>query len=103
MFLQVFRHAEALNLLLPEDRLHGLVGSEPLLLLRILQVILLQVVPQLLHYLRPRHLLALCCADDFGQLIRHVEGLLDASLLRRTHLHDLSKQVQTLKVNERTF
>ena len=52
MFLQVLRHAEALDLLLPKDGLHGLVGGEPLLLLRVLQVVLLQVVPQFLHYLQ---------------------------------------------------
>ena len=51
MFLQILGHAETLDLLLPEDGLHGLVRGEPLLLLRILQIVLLQIVPKLLHNL----------------------------------------------------
>ena len=94
MFLQVLRHAEALDLLLSEDGLHGLVGGEPLLLLRILQVVLLQVVPQFLHYLRTGDLLALSSADDLGQLTRHIEWLLDAFLLGRTHLHRLKVKLR---------
>ena len=68
-FLQVFRNAEALDLLLPEDRLHGLIGSEPLLPIGILQVFLLQVTPHPLDYLLPRDQLILFCADDLGQLV----------------------------------
>ena len=43
MFLEVLGHAETLYLLLPKDRLHGLVGGEPLLHLWVLEVLLLQI------------------------------------------------------------
>ena len=85
MFLQILGHREALDLLLPKDGLHGLVGGEPLLHLRVLKVVLLQVVPQLLHDLRPGHLLTLGGADDLGQLVRHIERSLKTFLLRGTH------------------
>ena len=52
MLLEELGHAEALDLLLPEDGLHGLVGGEPLLHLRVLQVLLLQIGPQLLDDLQ---------------------------------------------------
>ena len=51
MLLQILRHAKTFYFLLAENRLHGLVRSEPLLLIGVLQVVLLQIVPQLLHYL----------------------------------------------------
>ena len=38
VLLEVLGHAECLDLLLAEDRLHRLVGGEPLLVLRVLAV-----------------------------------------------------------------
>ena len=52
MLLQVFGHAEALDLLISKDGSHGLIRSEPLLGLRVLQTVLLDVVPDLLDTLQ---------------------------------------------------
>ena len=46
-----------------------------------LQVLFLEVCPQLLDHLRPRHLLALLGPDDLGKLRGDVEGHLKASQL----------------------
>ena len=81
MLLQVLGHAEALDLLLSKDWLHGLVGGKPLLVLRILQVVRLEVGPQLLDNLRSGDLLALIGADDLGQGSGDVQGSLQSGQL----------------------
>jgi hypothetical protein len=50
---QELGHPEGLDPLAAEDRLHELVRGEPLLVLRVLQVLLLEVGPQALHDLAP--------------------------------------------------
>ena len=52
MFLEVLGHAEGLDLLGSEHGGHGLVGGEPLLVLGILEVVLLQVGPETLDDLQ---------------------------------------------------
>ena len=52
--LQVLGHTETLDLLRPEDGSHGVIGSEPLLVLGILQVLLLEVGPETLGALKQR-------------------------------------------------
>ena len=54
VLLQVLAHGEALDLLNSKDRGHDLVGSEPLLVLRVLQVLLLQIGPEFLDTLNER-------------------------------------------------
>ena len=51
MLLQILGHAEALDPLSAEDRRHGRVGSEELLVLGILEVLLLEVGPESLDNL----------------------------------------------------
>ena len=46
MLLEVLAHAEALDPLVAEDGLHGVVGGEELLVLGVLEVLLLQVGPE---------------------------------------------------------
>ena len=92
MLLQVLGHTEALDLLVSKDGSHGLIRSEPLLVLRVLEFLLLQVGPEPLDtlnerervvicernawqgsYLRPRDLLSLLGPNDLGQLCGHIE------------------------------
>lgn len=54
MLLQVLGHAEALDLLISKDRSHGLIGSEPLLVGGVLELLLLQVGPEPLDALNER-------------------------------------------------
>ena len=54
VFLQVLGHAEALDLLISKDRSHGLVRGEPLLVLGVLELVLLQVGPEFLDTLQKR-------------------------------------------------
>ena len=95
-YLEVLGHAEAFDLLIAKDRSHGLVGREPLLVLRVLEILLLQVGPEPLDtlrreshnghwkqsgsYLRPRDLLTLLGPDDFCQLVGHVQLHLKESI-----------------------
>ena len=74
MSLEVLRHPESLDLLLSEDGLHGLVGSEPLLILGVLKVVFLQVSLQVLHNLRPAHLLILGKLEERGEIGGHLAG-----------------------------
>ena len=53
VLLEVLGHAEGLDLLVAEHGLHELVRGEVLLVLRVLQLLLLEVGPQPLHHLRP--------------------------------------------------
>ena len=54
MLLEVLGHPEAPDLLLSEDGSHGFIRSEPLLVLGVLEVVLLQVGPKLLDTLQKR-------------------------------------------------
>ena len=51
MLLQILGHAEGLDLLVSKDWSHRGVGGEPLFVLRVLQIFLLQVGPQSLDTL----------------------------------------------------
>merc|ERR1719500_964522 len=79
MLLQVLGHAKALLALLAKHWLHGLVRSEPLAILLVLKIFLLQVRPQLLHNLGSRNLFSFLGANDLGQGGRDVQGLLNPS------------------------
>ena len=59
MSLEMLGHPKRLLPLLPKDSLHLLVRGEPLLVLRVLELVLLEVGPQMLHHLRTGHLLLL--------------------------------------------
>ena len=77
---EVLGHGESLDLVLSEDLGHLLVGGEVLLVVRVLEVLLLEVGPQELHQLGPRRLLL---ADDGGELGAQLLGGGDSfSLLR---------------------
>ena len=52
MLLQVLGHAETLDLLSPKDGSHRLVRREPLLVLGVLELVLLQIGPEPLGALR---------------------------------------------------
>ena len=54
MLLEVLSHPEALDLLLSEDGSHGFIRGEPLLVLGVLEVVLLQVGPEFLDTLQKR-------------------------------------------------
>ena len=69
MLLKVLAHAEGLHPLVAEDGLHGGVGGEELLVLRVLEVLLLQVGPEPLDALRPRDLLPALGPDDGGEVL----------------------------------
>ena len=53
VLLEVLAHAEGLHPFVAEDGLHGGIGGEVLLVLRILEVLPLQVGPEPLDALRP--------------------------------------------------
>lgn len=65
-------HGEAPHSLCAKDLGHLLVGSEELLVLRILEIVLLEVGPQLLHALGPGCLLL---ANDIGKVSGQFHGL----------------------------
>ena len=52
MLLQILGHAEGLDLLVSKDGSHRGVGGEPLFVLGVLQILLLQVGPKSLDTLR---------------------------------------------------
>ena len=81
VLLEVLAHAEGLDPLIAEDWLHGVVGSEVLLVVRVLEVVLLEVGPEPLDHLRPGDLLSLLGTDDGGEVLGHVQLHVDASLL----------------------
>ena len=64
-------HGECTNAIRPEDLGHLLVRSEELLVLGVLQVVLLQVGPQLLDALGPGGFLL---ADDLGEVSGELHG-----------------------------
>ena len=51
--LEVFRHAKCPNPLLAKDWLHGFVRNKELFVLRVLQLLLLDVGPESLYHLGP--------------------------------------------------
>ena len=81
VLLEVLAHAECLDSLVTEDGLHFSVWGEELLVLRVLEVVLLQVGPEPLDDLGPGDLLPALGPDDGGELHGHVQLHVDASLL----------------------
>lgn len=77
---QELGHGEAAQPLAPEHLGHLLVRDEELLVLRVLEVVLLDVGPQLLDALGPGSLLL---PDDFRQVGRQLHGLGEAGSLAR--------------------
>ena len=63
-----------------ENRLHRLVGGEPLPSLVVLQVLLRDVSPKLLDHLQPGDLLSLLCANDLGQSVRDVSEAIEVQI-----------------------
>jgi len=59
MALEMFGHSKSLLPLLAKYGFHLFVWSEPLLVLGVLQLVFLEVSPQMLHHLRTGHLLLL--------------------------------------------
>jgi len=86
---QELGHGEAAQPLAPEHLGHLLVRDEELLVLRVLEVVLLDVGPQLLDALGPGGLLL---PDDFRQVGRQLHGLGEAGSLAR-HVVGLLKVV----------
>ena len=54
MLLQELAHGEALDLLIPKDGGHGIIGGEVLLVLGVLELLLLQVGPESLDTLNEK-------------------------------------------------
>ena len=54
MLLHELHHGETLDLLIPENGGHGLIGSEVLPVLGVLEILLLQVSPEPLDNLNER-------------------------------------------------
>ena len=88
MFAKVFSHAKSPHLVLAEDLGHLFVGLEILLVLWILELMLLDVGPELFDALAPGGLLL---ADNVSEFRRQLVGLgesgtfwhYDQSILRR--------------------
>ena len=72
VFLKVLGHSEGLDLLGAENLGHLLVGGEELLVRGVLEVVLLDVRPQLLDALGTAGLLL---ANDIGEFIAKLHGL----------------------------
>jgi len=72
-------HTEGADPVVTEDLGHLLVGVEELLVLGVLEVVLLDVGPQLLDALSPGSLLL---ADDVSQLSGELHGLGESGSLR---------------------
>ena len=81
VLLEVLAHAESLHPLAAEDWLHSGVGGEVLLVLRVLEVVLLQVGPEPLDDLGPGDLLPALGPDDGGELLGDVQFHVDAGFL----------------------
>ena len=80
MILEELAHAEGLHPLVAEDGLHGGIGGEELLVLRVLEIVLLQVGPEPLDDLGPGDLLPALGPDDGGELLGDVQLHVDAGL-----------------------
>ena len=81
MLLEVLAHTEGLHPLIAEDGLHSGIGGEELLVLRVLEVVLLQVGPEPLDALRPRYLLPHLGPNDCGEVLGDIQLHVDTSLL----------------------
>jgi len=75
----VFGHSESSDSVIAKDLGHLLVGVEELLVLGVLEVVLLDVGPQLLDALGPGSLLL---ADDVSELGGELHGLGESGSLR---------------------
>lgn len=76
VIFEIFCHTKAFEFLDPDYFLKLFVADCELLVLRVLQIILLDVVPQLFHHLVPRGLLR---ADDSRQVFGESQALGEAS------------------------
>jgi len=76
---QELGHAESPDAIVAEDLGHLLVGVEELLVLGVLEVVLLDVGPQLLDALGAGSLLL---ADDVSELVGELHGLGESGFLR---------------------
>jgi len=85
---QELGHTESTDPVVAEDLGHLLVGVEELLVLGVLEVVLLDVGPQLLDALSPGSLLL---ADDVSQLSGELHGLGKSGSLR--HVESLESLV----------
>ena len=81
VLLEVLAHAECLDPLITEDGLHLGIWGEELLVLRVLEVVLLQVGPEPLDDLGPGDLLPALSPDDGGELLGDVQFHVDAGFL----------------------
>jgi len=79
----VLGHTESTDPVVAEDLGHLLVGVEELLVLGVLEVVLLDVGPQLLDALGPGSLLL---ADDVSELGGELHGLGESGSLRHVEL-----------------
>ena len=82
MSLEVLGHAEGADLLLAKDRLHLLVGLEELLVLGVLELLLLDVGPELLHHLGSAELVALLDRQQIRELVAERERFRESASLR---------------------
>ena len=85
MLLEVLAHAKGLDPLVAEDGLHSGVRGEELLVLRVLEVVLLQVSPEPLDHLGPGDLLPALGPDDGGELFGDIQLHVDTGLLWGRH------------------
>ena len=81
-------HAKAAHLVVAEDPRHLLVGDEVLLVLGVLELVLLDVSPELLDALAPGRL---PLADDVGKLVGEAVSLGQTCSLR----HDVFGEILT--------
>ena len=86
MSLEVLDHAEGPHLLLSKDGDHFLVWLEELLVVRVLELLLLDVGPQPLDHLRPGQGGALLLAQKLGQVVADLERFGESGSLRHLEL-----------------
>ena len=87
VLLEVLAHAEGLHPLVSENGLHGGVGGKVLLVLRVLEVVLLQVSPEPLDHLGPGDLLPALGPDDGGELFGDIQLHVNTGLLWERHYY----------------
>ena len=84
-----FSHAEATDFVFAENLSHPFVRLEVLLVLRILEVVLLNISPQLFNALAAS---GLASTDDGSEVVRDAIGFREASTLR--HFAKIWKSVR---------